>query len=65
MPSAGAEVTSKSCSLQKENTEMKSSKAFPLVHLSYLKIICDIENKSQLRKYLFCLKNWHISSFNV
>ena len=60
MPSAGAEVTSKSCSLQKENTEMKSSKAFPPVHLSYLKILCDIENK-----YLFSLKNWHISSFNV
>ena len=54
MPSAGAEVTSKTSSLQKENTEMKSSKAFPPVHLSYLKIICDIENKSQLRKYLFC-----------
>ena len=51
MPSAGVEVTSKTPSLQKENTEMKSSKA---ICLMYLKIICDIENKSQLRKYLFC-----------
>ena len=46
MPSAGAEVTSRTSSLQKENTEMKSSKAFPPVHLSYFKIICEIENKS-------------------